>query len=95
MTLNFMKYYKLTCTCILLSVLQGCQSSNGANISHHDCSKKSPPKLDRKNVEAVTLASDPTSHDGILNTDQSLGFQFTGKKNQKITYQLKPHSICA
>jgi hypothetical protein len=41
------------------------------------------------------LSSTPVNYDGMLNVAESKGYKFTGKKGQKINYQLQSTTTCA
>jgi hypothetical protein len=75
--------------CLLFWILQSCQVNNKANPSVANCTNRSPARLESKNVENITLSSTP------LNIAESKGYKFTGKKGQKINYQLQSTTTCA
>ena len=74
--------------------LQSCQNKSNQIIrTTGGCSNYSTSKLESKSVKDITLSSIPTTHDGILSINESKGYKFTGKKGDKINYQIK--SACA
>jgi hypothetical protein len=80
---------------LLFWVLQSCQVNNQVNPSIANCTNRSPARLENKNVENTTLSSTPVNYDGMLNIAESKGYKFTGKKGQKINYQLQSTTTCA
>lgn len=81
--------------CLLFWILQSCQVNNKANPSVANCTNRSPARLESKNVDNITLSSTPVNYDGMLNIAESKGYKFTGKKGQKINYQLQSTTTCA
>ena len=84
----------LTVYLSLFLTLQSCQNnSNKTSLSTSSCPNHLIPKLENKSVEDITLSSMPITHDGVISINQSKGYKFTGRKGQKINYQIK--SACA
>ena len=80
---------------LLFWVLQSCQVNNQVNPSVANCTNRSPTRLESKNVDNIMLSSTPINYDGMLNITESKGYKFTGKKGQKINYQLQSTTTCA
>jgi hypothetical protein len=80
---------------LLFWILQSCQVNNKVNPLVANCTNRSPTRLDNKNVDNITLSSTPINYDGMLNIAESKGYKFTGKKGQKINYQLQSTTTCA
>lgn len=75
--------------------MQSCQVNNQVNPSVANCTNRSPTRLESKNVDNIMLSSTPINYDGMLNITESKGYKFTGKKGQKINYQLQSTTTCA
>lgn len=80
---------------LLFWILQSCQVNNQVNPSVANCTNRSPTRLESKNVDNIMLSSTPINYDGMLNIAESKGYKFTGKKGQKINYQLQSTTTCA
>jgi hypothetical protein len=84
----------LTFGIIFTILTQGCKNTNGSNKTLSTCPNEATAKLETKNVEDVALTSSVKNIDGMTANSQPKGYRFTGKKDQKIIYQIKPNGIC-
>lgn len=68
------------------------QKSNSETIKVDEANNRNgkcpdqPGKLDPSNVEKVTLDGNQTTVSGQLTADEALGYTFSGKKDQKLSY---------
>ena len=74
--------------------MQGCKNTTSNTKSLPNCPNEATAKLKTKNVEPIILTSSIKNIDGMVANNEPKGYKFTGKKNQRITYQIKPNGIC-
>jgi hypothetical protein len=90
--MNLMKYLRFIMVVPLLMSIQSCPNKNDASTKIFACPKE--PTIKLENPEKIDLASATKIIDGMVGNGSSVGYKFTGKKNQKINYQIQPNNTC-
>ncbi|MBE9170680.1 hypothetical protein IQ238_25245 [Pleurocapsales cyanobacterium LEGE 06147] len=87
-----------------LFFLSGCQLNtskleqksdaiNYSRVTSDECPEQPEVVLDRKNVQAIALDDEPITLSGIAKQNQSLGYTFEAKSDQKFNYRTE-EDIC-
>jgi hypothetical protein len=94
MRFNQMKFLVLMLIMFPILGIYGCQSSSTNSTAKTVCPNAPSFTLDSAKVSQINISSSEIKQSGMVSGKQSIGYAFSGKKGQRLNYQVNNPNVC-
>lgn len=94
MNFNQKKFYTLMMVIFPLLSTYSCQGTSTNNSAKTVCPNSPSFTLDSAKVSQIDISSSEIKQSGMVSGKQSIGYAFSGRKGQRLNYQVNNPNVC-